>query len=232
MDNTSIFIEKYKELEEAVRSTYNLRDSDSISHYLKNRNEFRHYADEISYCQQVRNFIVHERKLSDSFAVIPSDEMLKFIDMLIAKIKNRRRCIDACIKLKNVYHCSLGDKVKPAIKAMREGFFTHIPILQNGRVVGVFDENSLFNYVADHETVDVDSNLRFSDIADYLSLTDRDNEAFIFIKSSMYIDEVEDIFQRNFNQRERIGVAFITNNGRPDEQLQGLITPWDILANN
>lgn len=232
MDNTSVFIEKYKELEEAVRSTYNLRDSDSISHYLKNRNEFRHYADEISYCQQVRNFLVHERKLDDSFAVIPSDEMLEFIDMLIAKVRNRRRCIDACIKLKSIYRCSLDDRVKPAIKAMREGFFTHIPILDNGKVVGVFDENSLFNYVADHELVDVDSKLKFCDIKEYLSLTDRDNEDFIFIRSSMYVDEVEDIFQRNFSQRKRIGVAFITANGRPNEPLQGLITPWDILANN
>ena len=51
MTNAEIFIEKYKQLEEVVRSTYNLKNSDSISFYLSNQNIYQRYGDEIKYCQ-------------------------------------------------------------------------------------------------------------------------------------------------------------------------------------
>ncbi len=232
MDNATVFIEKYKKLEAVVRSVYNLREEESIAYYLKNRTEFKKYSDEIAYCQRLRNFMQHETKIGGKFSVVPSDEMVAFIDSLIDKIKDRPKCMEACVKFKDIYWCSYSSGVKLAIKAMRERRYTHVPILENGRVVGVFDENSLFNYVADNGLVDVDDKLKFKDIKQYLSLEDRELESFIFIKSSLYVEEIEDIFQKNFNQKKRIGVAFVTNNGRPDEPLQGLITPWDILANN
>ncbi len=232
MDNATLFIEKYKKLEATVRAVYNLREEESIAYYLKNRNEFKKYADEISYCQRLRNFMQHEVKIGGKFSVVPSDEMVSFIDSLIDKIKDRPKCMDACVKFRDIYWCSYSSNVSLAIKAMRERRFTHVPILEGGKVAGVFDENSLFNYVADHGIVDVSDKLKFKDIKEYLSLEDRELESFIFVKSSLYVEEIEDIFQKNFNQKKRIGVAFVTVNGRADEALQGLITPWDILANN
>ena len=43
---------------------------------------------------------------------------------------------------------------------------------------------------------------------------------------------IEKMFEENFRQRKKIAVAFITDNADPSEPLRGLITPWDILANN
>lgn len=63
MTNAEIFIEKYKQLEEVVRSTYNLRNSDSISFYLSNQNIYQRYRDEIRYCQEVRNLLSHKKRL-------------------------------------------------------------------------------------------------------------------------------------------------------------------------
>lgn len=66
-----------------------------------------------------------------------------------------------------------------------------IPMIENNRLIGTFDENSLFNYIADNEIVDVDDNLKFSDIMVYLSYTDREMEDFIFVKSTMYVEDLE-----------------------------------------
>ena len=49
MNNTDIYIEKYKELEKAVRNAYGLNKQDSISYYLTNQPRFSRYKDDIQY---------------------------------------------------------------------------------------------------------------------------------------------------------------------------------------
>jgi hypothetical protein len=108
--------------------------------------------------------------------------------------------------------------------------YTHIPIFENGVLVGVFDENSLFNYVAENEIVDVDDDLTFADIREYLSLQGREMEEFLFVRASMYVEDLEKEIQRYFNQNKRVGIAFLTANGRENEPILGMVTPWDILS--
>ena len=57
-------------------------------------------------------------------------------------------------------------------------------------------------------------------------------ESFVFVKSDSYVEELEDEIQKAFNKGRRIGIAFVTANGKKDESLQGIITPWDIISLN
>ncbi len=230
MDNSQIYIEKYKRLEAVVRRVYRLPKKDSISYFLKHQKQFSKYYDDISYCQEVRNFMQHREKVNNRFAIEPNDAMLAFIDQLIQKIENRPKCRDICIKLRNIERRTLSDSVRETIKVMRRMVYTHIPIFENGVLVGVFDENSLFNYVAENEIVDVDDDLTFADIREYLSLQGREMEEFLFVRASMYVEDLEKEIQRYFNQNKRVGIAFLTANGRENEPILGMVTPWDILS--
>ena len=229
MDNSELFIEKYKELESVVRKTYNLRESDSISYFLKNQDKFNRYYDDISFCQEVRNFMQHKKKIDGRFAIEPNAAMLSFIDQLISRVASRPQCKDICIKFKDIEWRAPSDSVKSAIKIMRQKVYTHIPIIDHGVLIGVFDENSLFNYVAENEIVDVDDKLCFQDILPYLSITDREMEEFLFVKPTMYVEDLEKEIEKNFYKNKRVGIAFITVNGRENEPIQGMITPWDII---
>ena len=230
MTNADIYISKYKESEAVVRSVYGLSETDSISHYLKNKSEFKKYRDEITYCQDIRNILQHKTTFGGSYAVEPSKSMIEFIDSLITKIRIRPKCLDYAVLLKNVYWCRYTDKVKDAMIDMRKNIFTHIPILEDGRVVGVFDENSVFNYLADNEIIEVDHSITFSDVAPYLSVSDREMEEILFIKSNLYVDELQKKMDHFYQKGKRVGIAFLTVNGRQEEKIQGLITPWDILS--
>lgn len=230
MTNTEIFIEKYKLLEEAVRSAYDLKSSDSISYYLSRQEEYRRYRNDIKYCQEVRNLLSHKKKLGDAFAVEPSKQMIRFLDRLIEQVRNRPRCRDIQIRLPQVYWQPPEGKVKGAIRVMRERRYTHVPILEKGRVTGVFDENSVFSYLADRETVAIDDGLCFRDIRSYISLRERETEEFLFFRENAYVEEIEDAFTMAFQQGKRIGIAFLTPSGRETEPLSGILTPWDIIA--
>lgn len=229
MSNADIFIEKYKQLEAVVRKVYHLSDGDVISKYLTENTPYKRYENDIKYCQKVRNFYQHNNKIQDNFAVEPNACMLDFIDNLIEQIENRKKCSDIAITLKNICYKSLSDKVKPVMALMRINLYTHIPILENGIVIGVFDENSIFDYLSDEEIVAIEDDLTFADIQKYLSFK-REMEDFIFVKPSMYVDDLEIKIKQAFNKNKRVGMAFVTTNGKPSEQLQGIITSWDIIA--
>ncbi len=230
MDNSQLFIEKYKKLESVVRRAYRLPKENSIPNFLKNQNPFSKYYNDISYCQEVRNFMQHREKVDQRFAIEPNEAMLTFIDQLIEKVENRPKCRDICVKFRDIERRTLSDSVKETIKVMRRKVYTHIPIFEDGVLIGVFDENSLFNYVAEKEIVDVDDRLTFADIREYLSIQGREMEEFLFVRASMYVEDLEKEIQRYFNKNKRVGIAFLTVNGREHEPIQGMVTPWDIIA--
>lgn len=230
MTNADIFIDKYKQLEEVVRSTYHLKNNDSISFYLSGQVKYQRFKDDIKYCQDVRNLLSHKKKLNNSFAVEPNKQMIEFIDNLISRIKKRAKCLDIQVKINDVFWETIDGNVKETMKIMRENLYTHVPILENGIVIGVFDENSIFNYLAKEEIIEVDSELSFKDIEEYISLEGRDMEEFLFFKNDGYVEELENIIESYFKKGKRAGITFLTQNGKTNERLQGIITPWDIIS--
>lgn len=230
MTNADKFLDMYKQLEEVVRVTYGLSDSDSISYFLTKQNKYKDNKEAIKYCQDVRNILSHKKKIDKNYPVEPSDSMIEYIEKLIARIKNRSKCSDIQVTLKNIYWQDITGSVKDTMKIMQEKTYTHIPILEDNIVIGVFDENSIFNYLASEEIVEIDDKLTFSDIKDYIALDDREMEQFIFVKSTEYVEEVERKIENAFKRGIRIGIAFVTSNGKQSGRLQGIITPWDIIA--
>lgn len=230
LNSTDLFLDKYRQLEDAVRTVYDLDDRDSVSHYLSSSSKFYRYREDIRYCQDVRNLLSHKRKINGSYAVEPSQAMLDFISALIKKVRNRPMCCDIQIGFGDVFWQPLDGNVKQTIRVMRQKQYTQVPVLKNGRVVGVFDENSVFSYLARSEESVVSDTLEFRDICEFISLDERENTQFVFFKNKSYVDELEDEIEAAFRQGKRIGMAFITANGRHDEKLLGIITPWDIIA--
>lgn len=230
MNATDLFLDLYKQLEETVRVTFELDDRDSISYYLSNRTEFRKYKEDIRYCQDVRNLLSHKRKINGSYAVEPSNEMINFIRNLINTIKKRQKCSDILIPFGKVFHVDEQTAVIPTVRTMRKLQYTQVPIVKNGCVTGVFDENSVFSYLAHSGSNTLADSLVFADIREFTSLDGRERQQFIFFAADRFVDELENEFERASGKGRRIGLAFITENGKREEKLLGIITPWDIIA--
>lgn len=231
MIKTEKFLDKYRQLEDVVRHVYHLQESESISYFLTKQGKYKKYADKIRYCQEVRNFLAHKKTIDGNFAIEASDAMIMFIEDLINIINNRPKCSDIHISFKNIYWRDLNDPVKETISVMRQHLYTHVPILNSdGVVVGVFDENSIFAYIADEEIVSIDGNLNFRDIQKYLQISEREMESFIYIQPNMYVEELETLIDEAFHKGKRIGLVFVTASGKSCDKLQGIITPWDIIS--
>lgn len=229
MNNNEIFIEKYKLLEEVIRKEYQLKEGNSPIAFIEKRKEYSNIATKLSYCREVRNFLQHEPKINTEFAIIASDEMIKLIDQIIDLIKNPLKCYNISIKLEQIYHRRFDDKVLESIKCMDYLNYSHIPLLENKVLKGVFSKTSLFDYMLKEKKFSLDDNLRFCDINEYVSINGNNSESYQFARNDEKVENIKKIFEENYQKAQRVAIIFLTKNGHRDEDIIGMITPYDVI---
>ncbi len=228
LSNADEYIQKFKELEAAVKETYGLKDWDSVTGFLSKQDGFKPYKEEIKYCQEVRNLLQHKQKIGGEYPIEPTKEMLVFLENTINKIKNRKKCGEIMIPRSRTFYKKKSDKIRGTVPKMRENSLSHVPILdERGSVCGVFSLFSFFNIMADRVSSE---NSTFGDICEYIALDYHRTETYCFVSRKLYTDELKALFEKTYSGGKRLSMVFVTQNGKPDEKLLGIISPWDILG--
>ena len=220
---TSKFLDKYRELEKLAKLKY---DCESPIYEMERDPEYGKYRSKISYCRSVRNILSHNPKVGEAFAVEVSEAMIKLLEELIEDISKTADSI--MIKSKYVLSCRIDDNIMPAMRTMSEKCYTHIPILENGVLKGVFSENTLLSYIIDDNIIEIDDNTKFSDLEKYLSITAHRGESFRFISENTSVTKLAEIFRVAMQKQERVGMVFVTKTGKSNEKIKGIITAWDL----
>lgn len=228
MSNAERYIEKYKELERTVRRVYKLPREKSISYYLKEQTPFGKYREQITCCQEVRNFLQHEQKIGGDFAVQPSEQMIAFVDDLIRQLNARPTCRQLATPFGKLYWQNPESRLTTAIRAMNQKGYALIPILSDKRVVGVLNGRRVLAYLADHGAPGDD--LRLGEIAEYTALERYPRERFLFVPQSLRAEELAARFESEFKGGRLVAAAFLTANGKPEETITGMLTPWSLLG--
>ena len=231
-NTTRDFLNLYSELEKYVKNRYGTKMSREEArkpvYYLENLVAYSKYRDKIEYCRTIRNFLDHNPSIGSEFPVIASEAMIHFLSDLINDLKTLPTAEQKMIK--EVCTRTPDNKLLPMMRLMREKNYTHIPIVQNDKVIGVFSESSILSFTIDHPDVIITDNTRVSDIMDYLRLFDRKAESFRFVPHDMLISEINIIFENAVKAGDRIGLIFVTNSGKETEKLLGILTAWDIAS--
>lgn len=227
---TDLFLDTYRRLEAAVREAYHLSESQSAVKYLAERPEFKAMRSDLDVCREVRNLLSHNPKLNDHYAVEPSGELVTLLNRALRQVQNPLRAGKIAVPREKILCRTMEDLILPAMREMSEHVYSRIPILKKGAVCGVFSENTLLRYLIDQETVHISDTARFRDIADYLPLTANRSESYRFVSRSMPAAQVADLFETALNRSDRIGMVFVTQNGRATEKLLGILTAWDVVG--
>ena len=230
MPNTTDFLNKYRELETAAIAKYNFeRDGRAVTN-LMNMRQFAAYKADLSYCKEIRNLLTHNKKIGDEYAVEPSKSAFDLLDKLITIINNPPLCSTIAIHTRSLYYKSLNDYVLPTLLDMDKKNFSHVPILKDKKLLGVFSDNCIFSALLSTGKVSVDSNTKFSDFSDFLPIDKHLSEEFKFAKYNSMICEIEDLFEASKKNKHRLGMVFLTKSGNPNEDILGVITPWNIIG--
>lgn len=233
MSNAEEFIDRYKVFESAVRTTYGLDNEESIRNFLCRQPEFSRYQTEIVCCQETRNLLQHQPKIRGEYPIQPSEKLLETLDALTAKVLDRKTCRDICTKSSEVFSARLDDSVKQAMATMRRERYSCLPVVDDqDRVIGIFSEGSIFDYLADEGIVELSDDLRFADLKDYIGIDGREGVLTLFLPHNYAVDKLLNRIESALGTAERFQVAIITNNGDQSEPMQGIVTLWDIIASN
>ena len=234
-------IDLFKELEEVIRKkcefigikTDNIPIDSQIKELSKKNSIVRKYKDDLLIIKQIRNINTHQRSDKYRYVVCPKPDMNIKLKNIIEEIKNPPTIYNSnmCIKKQYIYCKTLNDEVEHTIKAMIEKTYTHIPIIENGIIIGVFSESSLIDIVNKENGIIIDKSTKFSDILEYIKMDNHTTEEFMFISRNKNIYDVEDIFKNYFQRKKRLGCVFITEHGKSNENILGMLTAWDILGN-
>ena len=227
-EKTECFIEEYKKLEQYAKMKYGFPDDGKAITHLGNLPGFRSIQAKLFYCRDIRNTLQHNPRIKDSFAVEPSDEMIAFLKDIITRVS--RKAIEFAVPKIKVLAKTMKDTVRPTMIQMLQNTYTHVPILDNGVVVGVFSENTLLSYLGEEQIVGIEEKTCFSDLEKYLPINCHTSESFRFVPQDALLSDVSVLFDEALANQDRIGLVFITQNGLETEKMLGIITAWDIAG--
>lgn len=236
MGNSEKFIKYYTLLESKLREKYGYDDMSESPVWLASENELKKYKEELNTLRIFRNVLSHSKPFGVEYCAEAHDKLLETLKNILIEVDDAM-VIKTCVTFNKICFAGLDDNVVEYMNKMRDNVYTHIPILdEKKRVIGVFGESTLFSYVLDAANIDdipmVDCKLTFRDIEDYIKIEAHKTEGFIFVGKYSSESDCRYEFKKMFNSdsRKRLGMMFITENGKQSEGLLGIKTAWGMLG--
>ena len=219
------FLERYREIEEWVLNNLNISEMKE----LEQMPQYKGIRSNLAFCRMLRNLLSHyDWSKAGNDLVIVTDQAVRQVNNLYYSL-NPVSLMRVAIRAGQIFAPSLEDSVLAAVKVMQRNDYSYIPIVENHRIVGVFSTKTLMQLVANNNTVNFSEALKFRDIADIIRLKEESESHYGFIDSNMNMEDVNEKFQRSKTRKKRLDVLFITDTGKSDGILQGMVTPTEII---
>lgn len=219
------FLERYREIEEWALNNLNVTEMKELEQMPK----YKSLRSNLAFCRVLRNLLSHyDWSKAGNDLVIVTDQALRQVNNLYYSL-NPVTLMRLAIRAGQIFAPAPTDSVLAAIKVMQRNDYSYIPIVENHRIIGVFSTKTIMRLVAEHASLALSESLTFNDITDYIRLVDESNAHYGFVNPNVTVEDVSLKFQRSKTRRVRLDMLFITDNGRSDGQLQGMVTPVDII---
>lgn len=235
--NAERFIVIYNEMDRYMRKRLDederISHTDLIRRMAKRSKVFSKHKDDLMLFARLRNSIVHNPYNNEMDPIAePHDKALLRYKEVRDKVLNPPVALETiAVRDKNIYSVTREEAVFDVMNVMKENNYTHVPVVENGIMIGVFSESTIFSYMTQNESIAIKKDTKIEEFEEFLPIQKHDNEFFSFVHKDTLVIEVEELFQRRFQGKKRLCLVFITDTGKVKEKILGLITPWDIAVN-
>ncbi len=234
--NYDEFITIYNEIDDYMRNELDVDQgvphTDLIKRISEKNKVFARYSNDLLSFARLRNAIVHNpyKRHADPIAD-PHNNVVKKYQHILSKVLNPAKAIDTiAVRSENIFTADLDDRALKVMAAMNENTYTHVPVIENGRLIGVFSENTVFSYIVKTKDVILEKEVKLREFSEFIPISKHESESFAFVSREALVADVEQMFADQLQQGKRLAVVFITHNGAPGEKLLGMITAWDIAG--
>lgn len=231
MSNADIFIELYKDLEELLEVKYSdgRKYSGSTVHRFYNDEEGKKWREELNVCREMRNMLSHHSRIGGEPVFEPSDAVIDVLRRIIDDVRNPPVAMSIATPANRLFTCGYSDSATEVIRKMKEQGYSHVPVTENGRLVGVFSVGTVFSVMEKYGGEHLSRDDCIRDFSEFLPVDRHLTETFGFVPDSAPFSSLKHRFTAKGPHSRRLAALFVTANGREDEKLLGMITPWDMI---
>ncbi|WP_067840060.1 CBS domain-containing protein [Amphibacillus sediminis] len=199
-----------------VRAAQQLSQTNTvINRYLNDLLEF----------SELRNAIIHERTEIQYTIAEPHDQVVEAIEGMVEEITAPKRVIPTFQK--TLTTLQIGLKLKDVLEVVNKTSYSQFPVYHNKDFVGLLTDKMILHWIATQMEQNF-SNLFQMPLAEVIS---QDNESanYRFINKDTNIYQAEDLFISSMKQHERLDALLITEDGKQNQPLLGMISPNDLI---
>lgn len=227
------FLKMYRILEGLLEKRYNGRRQGSsiVMEYLHDSDSepFRH---ELNVCREIRNLLSHNADDVGEPLVEPSESVLVSLQNILEHVSSPRYAVDYGTPWEKILWTHPNDLLIDVMHRMDKNGFSHVPIMDRGKIVGVFSVGSLFSYLEREGLSALNNAARIGQVEDALNSERHGAERYLFMPETATIYQVRAAFEEKSERNNRLSAVFITKNGSQNESLIAMLTPWDVLKDS
>lgn len=227
------FLRLYRILEGALEKRFAGRREGSsvVMEYLKDEDSIP-FRRELNVCREIRNLLSHNADDEGAPLVEPSEAVLESLYAILAHVTRPERAMDLGTPQDQILWAHPGDRVIEIMHRMADRGYSHVPVVEKGRMVGVFSVGSLFACLESRGLGALDDSTRVGQIKDALSVERHGAERYLFMPADATAVQARAAFDRRGERNSRLSAIFITEDGTPQGTLLAMLTPWDLMKDS
>ena len=212
---TKEYLDEYVKLEKIKENNQELYDR-----------FYSYYKTQFEMFRNTRNTLVHNRVNESDYPLIVSKFMLDSIRIMIKKMS--LKAINVCTMVQKIKTVDLNTPIYDALILMNKNNYSYLPVLEEGKVKYVVSEKAIVSILTDNkEGILFDKTITLEYYSKYFLLGNNPNEYYSFVDKNKLAFDVREDFGKILNDK-KCGLVFITQNGKKDESILGMVTLWDV----
>ena len=172
---------------------------------------------------ELRNAIVHDRAGGEIIAE-PNNDAVASIENIAGLLLEPPKV--APLFLKEVFSLTINDLVSQAIRSLSRLSYTQAPILDEDKLVGLLTSHMIVKWMGlrlNDESLDIE-HMVIKDILEQMG----SESTYELVSVNKALFEIPDLFYQWQSKGNKLEAVLITQNGKSEEKLQGIITNRDL----
>ena len=231
MNRTDEFINLYKTLEDVLEAKYREegKEISSVVYQFLCDKESMPFRIKLDLCRQVRNLLSHSANVDGVSPVTPAEPLIECLRETIEYLRKPNLAYARGTGIQKLLKATESDRVVWLSRKMEEKGYSHVPVLEKGKVIGVFSVSTFFSLAKDEKLSSITDSTRIGDILDYVKIDAHTSERFAFSAKNDPVYKVKQLFSRKSAGEKRVAGVFVTEDGTIDTKLLSFIPPWDVM---
>lgn len=226
MNNAERFIQAFNSIENFLRRNLEARNFSSFFNLIDDASQenliVRQYKEELRLFGNLRNAIVHSDRRDGKPVADPREDVVEQIEKIVKMLLDPPLVSQHF--LRRVFAVESDDLMINVLHAMVEKDYSQVPIIKDGYILGMINFESIAKWMAKITKLENPFEICKKTTTEDVFKATQQLKNHRIIKSNTDFVTAREYFVQSLGKKDLVEALFITENGRRNEPLIGIIT--------